>query len=74
MRLRAFVLGAALGQLIWTAVFYRFSMAIGAFTERVLRFMERNLLVVSVVVAVLVAAQQVASRRKAKGPEDPPIE
>lgn len=72
MRLRAFVLGAALGQLIWTAVYYRFSMAIGAFTERVLRFMERNLLVVSVVVAVLVAAQRIASRRRAKAPGDPP--
>ncbi|MFO0627931.1 MAG: hypothetical protein U0325_20310 [Polyangiales bacterium] len=71
MRLRTFVLGAALGQLISTAVYYRFSMAIGAFTERVLRFMERNLVVVSIVVAVLVAAQHLASRRRAKQPDPP---
>lgn len=69
---RRFVLGAMLGQLLWTAVYYRFAMILSALSERALRFMERHLLAASVAVALLVALQQLSSRRRASTPDGRP--
>jgi len=71
MPLRSFALAALLGQLIWTAVYYRFSLAIGALTGRVVGFLETHLFETSALFLALVVAQQVVSRvrRKAVPPK-----
>ncbi|MEZ4392644.1 MAG: hypothetical protein R3A48_16265 [Polyangiales bacterium] len=69
---RRFALSAALGQLIWTAVYFRFSIAIGAFSTRVLEFLEAHIVPASAVFLALVFAQWLLSRRSAKGGDAEP--
>lgn len=69
---RRFALSAALGQLIWTAVYFRFSIAIGAFSSRVLDFLEAHIVSASAVFLALVVAQRLLARRGSKGGGDEP--
>lgn len=60
---RRFALTAALAQLIWTAVYFRFSMVIAAFSGRVLRLLESHLVEASVIFLLLVTLQQLNAKR-----------
>lgn len=74
MRFSRFALAGLVGQLFWTAVYFRFSLAIGALTSRVLAFLEAHLVEASVVFLAAVAAQQLAARARRARATPPPAD
>lgn len=67
-----FALAGLVGQLVWTAVFFRFSLAIGALTTRILGFLEAHLVESSAAFLAAVAAQQLVARMRRATTTPPP--
>lgn len=64
MPFRRFVLAGALGQLVWTAVFYRFSLAISAVTSRLTGFLSAHLAEASAVFLLAAVLQRLIARAR----------